>query len=181
MKLSPLQLLEYFVAEFHFTLNTRFDASKPLERKLEELQATPKCDKQSNEPHRWTVALDLKYQPAVETNTPYIISLTLVGVFEVAKDCKESLVQRLVQTNGPSVLYGIARELIREQTARGPDGPFIIPTASFVPDEPPSAAPAPVPPASAATPVTPAVEAPAGLTETKRIKPGRAKRVAPNP
>ncbi len=95
-----MQPLEYFVAEFHFTLNTRYDAKKPLERKLEELQAVPRCDQRPNDPRRWTVSIHLKYQPAVETNTPYIISLTLVGVFEVTKDVKEMEID-LLSSNSP--------------------------------------------------------------------------------
>lgn len=175
MKLSPLQLLEYFVAEFHFTLNTRYDATKPLERKLEELQAIPKCDKQANDSRRWTVVLDLNYQPAVETNTPYIISLKLVSVFEVTKDYDDSLAQKLVQTNGPSVLYGIARELIREQTARGPDGIFVIPTASFVPDASPATKPVIASPSGLDQPVG----VPMSQVSPKKTKIARVKRVAP--
>jgi preprotein translocase subunit SecB len=136
MKLSPLQLLEYFVADFHFTLNGRFDPKKGLELKVEELDATPRCDRHVDNQPKWTVVLELKYQPSAETNTPYIFSIVLVGLFEVSKGVKDDLVDRLVRTNGASVLYGIARELIREQTARGPDGPLILPTASFVPESP---------------------------------------------
>ncbi len=138
MKLSPLQLLEYFVAEFHYNINTRFDAKKGLELKPEELHAIPQCDKHGPNPREWTVALEVKYQPAAETNTPYIFSLTLVGVFKVAETFDETKVELLVRTNGASMLYGIARELVREQTARGPDGPLILPTASFVPNEAPA-------------------------------------------
>jgi preprotein translocase subunit SecB len=138
MKLSPLQLLDYFVAEFHFTLNSKFDATKELQNKLDQLEAIPRCDKHADNPLKWTVVLELRYQPAVETNTPYLFSLRLVGVFSVSDEFHKPSVERLVKTNGPSVLYSIARELVREQTARGPDGPFILPTASFVPDPPPA-------------------------------------------
>src|SRR5688572_28669735 len=137
MKLSPLQLLDYFVAEFHFTLNSKFDATKELQNKLDQLEAIPRCDKHADNPLKWTVVLELRYQPAVETNTRYLFSLRLVGVFLVSEEFHKPSVERLVQTNGPSVLYSIARELVREQTARGPDGPFILPTASFVTAPPP--------------------------------------------
>lgn len=167
MKLSPLQLLEYFVADFHFTLNTRFDPQKDLELKIEELDATPRCEKHADNPFKWTVVLELKYQPSAETNTPYIFSIVLVGMFEVAKGFEDDLVDRLVRTNGASVLYGIARELIREQTARGPDGPLILPTASFVPESPAS----PEPPNSISTP-TGTAEGPAGIDSNLAARPG---------
>lgn len=150
MKLSPLQLLDYFLADFHFTLNTKFDVTKSLDKKIEDIEATPRCERHPQNPRQWTVMLELKYQPASETNTPYIFSLKLVGSFDVSETFPEPAVERLVHTNGPSVLYSIARELVREQTARGPDGPFILPTASFVTDAP-VAVPAPAAAAPSAT------------------------------
>ena len=48
MKLSPLQLLDYFVAEFHFSLNSKFDPKKNVEKKLEDIEATPGCTRVAN-------------------------------------------------------------------------------------------------------------------------------------
>ena len=169
MNLSPLQLLDYFVAELHFSLNSKYDSTKKLEKKLEEMEANHRSERNSEHLRTWTVVLELKYQPAVETNTPYVFSLKLVGFFKVADAYPETQVERLVQTNGPSVLYSIARELVREQTARGPDGPFILPTASFVPDKP-STVPA------AATPSV--VESPQAPAQSE-VKPTRKTRLAP--
>jgi preprotein translocase subunit SecB len=138
MKLSPLQLLEYFVAEFHYSVNSRYDAKKDLELKPDELTTETTCNPGKSNPRLWTVTIDVKYQPAAETNTPYVFSLSLVGFFEVAKAFDETRVALLVKTNGASVLYGTAREIIREQTSRGPAGPFLLPTTSFVPDDPPA-------------------------------------------
>jgi len=47
----------------------------------------------------------------------------------------------VVRTNGPSMLYGVAREMARDLTARGPFPPQVLPSVSFIPDAP--AAPAP--------------------------------------
>ena len=101
---------------------------------------SPGCTPAEDKPRCWTISLELNYQPAADTNTPYLFALTLVGMVEVDEDFPVKLTERLVQTNGPSVLYSIARELIREQTARGPEGPFILPTASFVQDPAPAQA-----------------------------------------
>src|SRR5439155_16632306 len=91
---------------------------------------------------------------------------------EVDEDFPVKLTERLVQTNGPSILYSIARELVREQTARGPEGPFILPTASFVQDPPPAQATQPAIPAATSeqTPVaepSPATQ-PVAKPELKR-------------
>lgn len=136
MKISPLQLTEYFVTEFHFTLNSTFKPDQPLELKLDELIVCNECKCAEGDPRRWLVTMELKYQPASDTNTPYIFSLDLIGMFEVSPKFEEARIERTVCTNGPSVLFGIAREIIREQTARGPEGPFVLPSASFLPDDP---------------------------------------------
>lgn len=136
MKLSPLQLHEYFVTEFHFTLNSSFDPNLDTQLVLDELDAVTDCKLMNDDLRRWVVTLELKYQPAVETNTPYIFSLGIVGIFEVMQDFEEAKINRIIRTNGPSILFGVAREIVREQTARGPAGALILPSPSFLPDEP---------------------------------------------
>ncbi len=159
MKISPLQLTAYFVTEFHFTLNTTFKGEKPLELKLDELTVVTDCKSAPDDPRRWVVTMELKYQPATDTNTPYIFSLGMIGMFEVSPKFDEARIERIVCTNGPSVLFGIAREIIRQQTARGPEGPFLLPSASFLPDDPELDPPPTLPPAAAApsSPVAPSV------------------------
>jgi preprotein translocase subunit SecB len=148
MKISPLQLQQYFVTEFHFTLNSSYKVDQGLQLIVEELLTTTDCKMVAGNSRYWVVTLELKYQPAADTNTPYIFSLGLVGMFEIAAQFDEAKIDRLIRTNGPSVLFGIAREIVREQTARGPDGPFILPSASFLPEESadPAAQPALAPP-----------------------------------
>jgi preprotein translocase subunit SecB len=135
MKISPLQLQQYFVTEFHFTLNSSYKADQGLKLIADELHTISDCKMVAGTPRRWVVTLELKYQPAADTNTPYIFTLGLVGMYEISPQFDEGKIDRLIHTNGPSVLFGIAREIVREQTARGPDGPFILPSASFLPEE----------------------------------------------
>lgn len=144
MKISPLQLQQYFVTEFHFTLNSSYNAGQGLQLVLEELITIADCKMVVGNPRGWVVTLELKYQPAAATNTPYIFSLGLVGMFEISPKFEEAGIERLIRINGPSVLFGIAREIVREQTARGPDGSFILPSASFLPEESTDAAGQPV-------------------------------------
>lgn len=165
MKLSPLQLIEYFVSEFHYGINSRYDGTKDLELRPDELAVETNCSPGKANPRVWTVTLQLKYQPAAERNTPYVFSISVVGFFEVAKIIEDGRMPVLVRTNGASVLYGTAREIIREQTSRGPAGPFLLPTASFLVEDPPST-PAPAVPAAAEREPAPSgpgpTQAPAG-------------------
>jgi preprotein translocase subunit SecB len=43
----------------------------------------------------------------------------------------EEIRDKIVKTNGTSILYGAAREIIKDMTARGGYRPILIPTASF--------------------------------------------------
>src|SRR5207249_10849644 len=101
MKLSPLQLLDYFVAEFHFSLNSKFDPKKNVEKKLEDIEATPGCTPITDKPRCWTISLELKYQPAADTNTPYSFALTLVRMAELDAAFPVQLPERLLPPTRP--------------------------------------------------------------------------------
>src|SRR5439155_22261424 len=79
----------------------------------------------------------ITYQPQANSNVPYFFSLELVGFFEVAEAVPDDRIDRLVKTNGPSMLYGIAREVVRDITSRGPYLGVLLPSVSFY--EPPTA------------------------------------------
>jgi preprotein translocase subunit SecB len=44
-------------------------------------------------------------------------------------------IERLVRTNGTSMLFGLLREVIRDTTARGPYTGVILPSTSFYQSE----------------------------------------------
>jgi preprotein translocase subunit SecB len=56
----------------------------------------------------------------------------MVGYFEVHEDYPEEHVEDLIGVTGVSVLYGAARELICQFTARHPHGCLSIPSVSFI-------------------------------------------------
>ena len=129
---SPLQLMRYFVTECHVTASKQF---KPEERMIVDgdlLEVEPACKAVKNSRH-WEVRLRIKFQPGPEVNTPYFFTLEVVGFFQVLPNFPEEKVKPLVQTNGPSVLYGIAREVVREMTGRGPFPQMFLPSVAFAP------------------------------------------------
>jgi preprotein translocase subunit SecB len=133
MKLSPLQLEHSFVAESHVTASREFDSTKPADVRADEIIVATDI-KPIGEDRRWEVTLRVQFTPGSGVNTPYFFTLELVGFFRVETSYLEDRVQRLIQTNGPSLLFGIAREVLRNLTAHGPHPPMILPTASFVLD-----------------------------------------------
>lgn len=66
-------------------------------------------------------------------NTPYAIKMEMFGYFEVPEEMPEELREKMVKTNGSSILYGAAREIIREMTGRGIFRKIYFPTVSFAP------------------------------------------------
>ncbi len=131
MKISPLQLERYFATDFHFTANRQFDAEKPLEITDGQFSVQANVLHNKEETRKWQITLQIKYQPAASANAPHSFSLEIVGFFEVASAFPEDKTDQMVRINGASMLYGIAREIVRDLTSRGPHAAMMLPSVSF--------------------------------------------------
>lgn len=157
MKLAPLQLEGYFLTDLNCQANPQFKADKETKFNERDLEVASAVQPIKDRPNRWQVSLNIKLQPAPDANSPYSFCLSLVGViYWVGPELPEDKVGTLLRTNGPSMLYGVAREMARDMTARGPFPPLVLPSVSFIPDAPTPAAPkAPEPTEEAKTAVEP--------------------------
>jgi preprotein translocase subunit SecB len=134
MRPGPISLENYFITELSVIARESFDPNKELEARIEEFDAKEEVqfiERDKGDP-LWQVVLTVSQQPAAESNFPYEFRISLVGVFfclpeKLSKEEK----QELVRVNGSSMLYGIAREVIKANTARGPWDSVVIPTISF--------------------------------------------------
>jgi preprotein translocase subunit SecB len=131
MKLSPLQLEHYFVAESHVTASRQFKSDEPAAIRAENIEIDHQV-KPTAENRQWEVNLRVQFTPGPEVNTPYFFTIELVGFFRADATYLPDRLERLVATNGPTILFGIAREVVRNLTGHGPHPPMILPTASFV-------------------------------------------------
>ena len=129
MKSSPLQLEHYFVSDLHFSANRAFDPKKEVKLKVEDFGVETAL--LSPDPAKWQVTLRVKHQPALSVNAPYSFTLEVVGFFHVVPEFPADKVQQLIKTNGPSILYGIAREVVRDFSMRGPHPGLMLPSVSF--------------------------------------------------
>jgi preprotein translocase subunit SecB len=136
MNLAPLQLLDYFVHALHVEALGTYDPAKQQELDLESLEVKESCFPVGEEhPNRFAVDLLIK-QPAVEgKNLPYTYELHMLGFVEAHPGFSKENQKRLVEINGPSMLFGSAREILRTATGRGPYGPVMIPSTSFFKEE----------------------------------------------
>lgn len=157
MKLAPLQLERYFLTDLTCQANPQFKADKEIKFQEKDLEVAAAVSPIKDKPQQWQVSLNIKLQPAPDANSPYSFCLNLVGVIcWVGPEQPEDKLEAILRTNGPSMLYGVAREMARDLTARGPFPALVLPSVSFIPDAP--AAPAPNAPEPSQEP-QPATEA----------------------
>lgn len=130
MKTSPLQLDNYFVSELHFAVNHAFDAAKVPDLSDDQFVVDAASLQDEKSPEKWQVTVRVKHQPIATTNAPYSFTLEVVGFFNVLPAYAHDKA-RLVKTNGPTILYGIAREVVRNITSSGPHPGVLIPSVSF--------------------------------------------------
>jgi len=98
---------------------------------------------QSNaeEGSRWMVGLMIEQTPCDSANIPYTFHVSLQGiVLALPGGLSGEKLELAVKVNGPAMLFGAAREMIRAATGRGPHQAVIIPSTNFLPPAlPPSA------------------------------------------
>jgi preprotein translocase subunit SecB len=128
---APLELLDYHVRAMSFEVNLKCDRSKPSQLDLEDVDISNEVAQMQNEKNRYAVTLNLEIKAPENKNTPYAISLEMYGYFQVSEKMPEEMRERIVKTNGTTILYGAAREIIKEMTGRGVFRSILIPTASF--------------------------------------------------
>lgn len=131
MKTSPLLLDHYFLSDLHFSVNRKFKGDKEPELVEDQFEVQPNFERDKGCPKKWQVDLRLKCQLKAGVNSPYAFSLEIVGFFRVAEGFPKEKSELLVKTNGSSILYGIAREIVRDLTSRGPYPGMMLPSVSF--------------------------------------------------
>ncbi len=131
MKAAPVSLTEYFVTDLSLTANPSYTDSKRIEFKQEDMTGDLRLSCVDTAAKKWQLTMEIKHQAAPETNSPYAFRVVIVGFFTVAGRVVDEEQERTVKIQGASVLYGVAREIVRAMTGRGPHRPILIPTVSF--------------------------------------------------
>ena len=128
---SPLQLERYFVSELSIQANKRFKPDQPIMLGMDDVVMEPRFMPIANKARGWEVVLRIFHQGANGINTPYFFSIELVAFFGVHKSYGAEKSEWLVRTNASSVLYTMAREILRNAMSHGPFMPLILPTVTF--------------------------------------------------
>ncbi|MCD8482288.1 MAG: protein-export chaperone SecB [Verrucomicrobia bacterium] len=132
MNLAPLQLVDYFVHSISVEALESYDHQKPSDLDPEALSVMAKCKAVEDDKSRaFSIELIIEQKELTGKNLPYRYRLEMVGFLRVHPEFPEDEVERAVRINGPSMLFGAAREILRAATGRGPYGPVLIPSTTF--------------------------------------------------
>lgn len=136
MILSPLQLTDYWLDSISLRTNREYEPDKPADLKVDHIHVDVDVQRMnSDEPGKngtfWLVSLKIRQDVPEGKNIPYEFSLELAGVIAAHPSLNGDRLEKQIEVNGPSMLFGIAREVVRAATGRGPFAPVILPSANF--------------------------------------------------
>ncbi len=140
-RLSPLDLHSYFVTEVQCTSNPKYRPDDEIALEFSDLQVeTRVCDPKTDgndEEDMWKVILIARQNVGAEKNSPYNFSIILQGWFGTkVEELGPEKTRQLMETTGGSILFGTAREVLRNIMATGPYLPLLLPSVSFHPCAP---------------------------------------------
>ncbi len=129
MNQSGLQLERYFFVKVDIQANQQGPANSGgvVTTHLE-------VSKDNNDPSRYMVALTVKLAVVEGKTAPYFGEVTVLGVFHVVAGAHKTGHHKpddLVTVNGASILYGVAREMVANVSARGPWPAVTLPCMNF--------------------------------------------------
>lgn len=124
---SPLQLDRHFFTKIY--LDAHPDAGQDVKP---EVHTEVDLARATDDPKRYQLTLRLRLQSPPDKKAPYTAEIHVVGLLHVTNTWPESQIQKLVEANGPALLYGAAREMICNLTSRGPWPMVCVHSVSFI-------------------------------------------------
>ena len=130
---SLISCSNYFVTEMSLSASASYDPEQESDLDLSDLQVESDISVIKAEDRQWAVILSVEQNVAAEKNAPYNFVVRLIGFFTIIEGLEEARVKQLLLTNGSSILFSAAREILRDMTSKGPYAPLLLPTLSFFP------------------------------------------------
>lgn len=138
MTLSPLQLQRYYLEEFACKANPDFNEKG--EGKPENFQVYFESGVNDKNSLQRRIRLTIEQKLGKDGKEPYSFKVVMVAFFEVAKKFFDEKgaeeVDKIVNANGPALLYSAARELLALISGRGPhtnkDLDVFLPSITFI-------------------------------------------------
>jgi len=133
----PISLKNYFIANLSVKANEIADGGNVEFEGTSNATTIVQVARHADNKNDWKVTLRIACAPKEKNLCSYFFDLELVGFFETFPQLSPEMAADIIAVNGPSTLYGAARELILLVTGRGPFPPVSLPSVSFT-DEAPS-------------------------------------------
>src|SRR5260370_6646928 len=126
MSQSVLQLERYFISKVQIEAVQK--SSFPTE-----IGASTKLEvaRNNQEPHRYVVSLTVTLAACDQKPPPYVGEVQVIGFFQVDPELSADKQAQIASVNAASILYGVAREMIANVTARGPWPAVTPPCVTF--------------------------------------------------
>ncbi len=126
--LSPLQLKSHVFP----VINLRANPTGTHEGKIN-LDQHLVCVPVEGQANHWQLEIFL-HQKSIDSAKPffYDFDIHVAGIVEVMGELPSEKREQLVQVNGLGLLYGAAREMVLNLTARSVFGPFCLPSLNFL-------------------------------------------------
>ncbi len=121
MRAAPISLTNYFVSNLEFKTNQAFDPEKASVIEIDDLELENEAKPRIENRRSWEVTLRIKLGDRPGRNLPCTIAIGIVGSVDVDQSVKEENIERWVQINGTSLVFSVAREIVRAITSRGPN------------------------------------------------------------
>ncbi len=126
---TPLQLEAFFTEALSYQARQGFDATRaPRER----VDVSHSEFALKDAPNHIMVRLKVRIGQQEEWNARCELELKLVGFFRLPEELDPRLSDAMRTQNAPSILYGVARQIVAETTGNGPWGKVFLPTVNFV-------------------------------------------------
>jgi preprotein translocase subunit SecB len=135
MKPAPLQLTDYFITKLHLKANPDYDRENDTTANLDTIEVTHNAMQlkiEENKATKWRVTMTIKQNVPKGRNIPYKFELEIQGEVYVFPVFESKRLETVVKANGPAMLFGVAREIIRAATGRGPFPAVVIPSTNFI-------------------------------------------------
>lgn len=128
--LALLQLDNYFVEELSFILSPKLGKVKGKPPKGTSVEF--EIRRKDKEP-RFLVSMFIKLSNVGSSGkNAYDITLKIHGFFSFKPGVDKETMGRMITFNGLAILYGVARGVVAQMTANGPQGKYILPAVDFV-------------------------------------------------
>lgn len=135
MKTSKLQLDNYFLKEFSFSLNEGVQKAKSMKDSAPSFNVKSNYENISRKKYQRKCEVQIELTETSKDSFPYRFNIVLYGIFTIDKDLNAETSEKLFRVNAPALLYSAAREIIFNITNHTEHQGFLLPSVTFIDED----------------------------------------------